>query len=325
MFDKKKLIALLLSALAIISLIAYSISKGSHNLVSTAVNDTGAWIGRLFSEPVNMVVQFADSLDNLINTFDENQALKENIDQINELQVRVADLETENEKMRQELDLKEVLSNYEVINATVISRNPDQWVETMMINVGSRDGVEKDMAVMAGNGLIGRILEVNPNSSKVLLLTSQQNNDGMVAARIQTKDESSSANGIISSYDAKTGYYHMTQINPNAKIAAGDMVITSGLGGVIPSTLLIGKVVEAQMDAYGLFQEVTVEPSGEMTDIRFVTVIKQQTGTEGMKLPETESASSSEAESESQTDGDESEASLVEDSESTDEGQSGQE
>ena len=254
MFDNKKLIGILLSALAIISLIAYSVSNGAGNVITGAVNNTGAWIGRIFSEPVNVVVQFADSIDNLINTFDENQTLKKDIDQINELQVRVADLETENEKMRQELDLKEVLSNYRSVNATVISRNPDQWVETMMINVGANQGIEKDMAVMAGNGLIGRIIEVNQNSAKVLLLTSQQSKEGMVAARIQTKDNSSSANGIISGYDPKTGNYIMTQVDPEAKVEAGDMVITSGLGGVIPSTLLIGEVVEAKMDAYGLFQ-----------------------------------------------------------------------
>ena len=70
----------------------------------------------------------------------------------------------------------------------------------------------------------------------------------------------------------------MTQVDPEAKVEAGDMVITSGLGGVIPSTLLIGEVVEAKMDAYGLFQEITVEPAGEMTDIRFVTVIVKQEG-----------------------------------------------
>lgn len=278
MFDNKKLIGILLSALAIISLIAYSVSNGAGNVITGAVNNTGAWIGRIFSEPVNVVVQFADSIDNLINTFDENQTLKKDIDQINELQVRVADLETENEKMRQELDLKEVLSNYRSVNATVISRNPDQWVETMMINVGANQGIEKDMAVMAGNGLIGRIIEVNQNSAKVLLLTSQQSKEGMVAARIQTKDNSSSANGIISGYDPKTGNYIMTQVDPEAKVEAGDMVITSGLGGVIPSTLLIGEVVEAKMDAYGLFQEITVEPAGEMTDIRFVTVIVKQEG-----------------------------------------------
>ena len=65
----------------------------------------------------------------------------------------------------------------------------------------------------------------------------------------------------------------MTQVDPTAKIKKGDMVITSGLGGVTPSTLLIGTVADVKMDDYGLFQVVSVTSAGEMTDIRFVTVI----------------------------------------------------
>lgn len=272
MFNNKKLIGILIASIAIVSLISYSLFSSTSNVVTTSVNEASSWAGRIFSEPVNMVVRFVNSVDNLVNTFEENQYLKQRIDQVNEFQVRIADLEVENEKMRQELDLTETLSNYEPLSATVISRSPDQWMETLVINVGSNDGVRKDMSVMSGNGLIGRIIEVTPNSSKVLLLTSEQSNEGVVSARIQTANETS-ANGIVSDYDPKAKHYIMTQVNPDAEIKAGDMVITSGLGGVTPSTLLIGEVASAQMDDYGLFQTVNITPAGEMTDIRFVTVI----------------------------------------------------
>ncbi|MGX7092953.1 rod shape-determining protein MreC [Hutsoniella sourekii] len=277
MLNNKKLIALLLSGIAIAALITFTLLNGSHNVVTGAVNDAGGWVGRIFSAPANGVVGFVDSVDELINTHEENQKLKKSINQVNELQVRIADLEAENEKMRQELDLSEILSNYEIIHGTVISRNPDQWIETLTVNVGSNQGVEEDMAVMAGNGLIGRVIEVNPTSSKVVLLTSQQSNEGKVAASIQTRDNSS-ANGIISGYDPSSGHYIMTQVNPEAKIEAGDMVITSGLGGIIPSSLLIGEVVKTSTDDHGLFQVVEIMPAGELTDIRFVTIIKRQTG-----------------------------------------------
>lgn len=248
--------------------------NGSSNILTSAVNDTAAWAGRIFSEPVNMVVRFVNSVDDLVNTFEENQQLKEKIDQVYNLQVRVADLEAQNESMRSQLALEETLSDYTVVNATVIGRNPDQWMETLTINVGSNDGVRENMSVMAGNGLIGRIIEVNLTSSKVLLLTSDQSNAGKVAASIQS--ESGSSNGIVSSYDHRNNQLIMTQVDPEAKISAGDMVITSGLGGVTPSTLFIGEVASAQMDDYGLFQVVRIIPAGEMTDIRFVTVIQKE-------------------------------------------------
>lgn len=272
MFNNKKIIGLLLSSIVIISMIAFSMRNPISNVVTGAINDTGAWVGRVFSEPVNMVVRFVNSVDNLVSTFEENQSLKRSIDQIDQLQVRVSDLEAENEKMRQELDLKSTLSQFTTVSATVVSRNPDQWMETLVINVGSSQGIRKDMAVMSGKGMIGRVIEVNANSSKVLLLTSQQSNVGKVSARIQTKDENS-ANGVVSSYDPTIGRYKMTQIDPKAQINVGDRVISSGLGGVIPSTLLIGEVEKVQKDDYALFQEVLVKPAGEMKDIRFVTVI----------------------------------------------------
>lgn len=274
MLNNKKLIWILLSAIAVVSVVAYTMINGANNAVTSVINDATAWGGRLFSEPVSMVVRFVDSVDNLINTHEENQHLKEKIDKIYELQVRVADLEAENGKMKQELNLTESLSEYTTVHATVIARNPDQWMESLVINVGANEGIQKNMSVMSGNGLIGRIIEVNPTSSKVLLLSNEQSNDGKVAASIQIK--SGSANGIISGYDRKTKEYLMTQVDPTVSVAAGDLVQTSGLGGVTPSSLLIGEVTEAKMDDYGLFQTVRIKPAGEMTDIRFVTVIKRQ-------------------------------------------------
>ncbi|MDT2768835.1 rod shape-determining protein MreC [Globicatella sulfidifaciens] len=272
--NNKKLIGILLSTIMMVSLIAYTMTKGTNNIFTSAINDTASWTGRVFSEPVNVVVKFVNSVDKVINTFEENQQLKSKIDQVYELQVRVADLEAENEAMRKELKLNESLGGFTVQNATVIARSPDQWMETLTIDVGSSQGVKENMAVMAGNGLVGRIIEVNANSSKVLLLTSEKSNAGMVSANIQSK--SGSANGIVSSYDRKTKRYIMTQVDPEAEVKEGDMVITSGLGGIIPRTLLIGEVANVRMDDYGLFQTVEIVPAGEMTDIRFVTVIMRE-------------------------------------------------
>ncbi|EPH12819.1 rod shape-determining protein MreC [Facklamia hominis] len=275
MLNNKKLIGILLGGILIVSLISYSLFNSTNNILKLAVNETVSWTGRVLSEPVNMVVRFVNSVDDLVNTFEENEALKSKIDQAYEMQVRIADLETENEKLRSQLDLSETLSEFTTVNATVISRNPDQWTETLIINAGENKKLKPNMAVMAGNGLVGRVIEVYPTSAKVLLLMSQKSKDGMVSARIQTDDKGASAIGVLSEYDPQTKEYLMTQVSPDAKVKKGNMVITSGLGGVIPSTLLIGEVTSIQMDDYGLFQIVRIKPAGEMTDIRFVTVIQR--------------------------------------------------
>ena len=132
------------------------------------------------------------------------------------------------------------------------------------------------MSVMAGNGLIGRVSEVNSTSAKVLLLTTSNDTTNRVSAEIQT--ESGPVHGIVNGYDENTKMLSMSQIAPDAVINPGDSVITSGLGGVSPSALLIGTVKEVSMDSYGLFKQVTIEPAGEVYNIRFVTVIKRLSG-----------------------------------------------
>lgn len=276
MLNNKKLIGVLLGGIMIASLIAYSLFNQTNNVVKIAFNEAVSWTGRVLSEPVSMVVQFVNSVDDLVNTFEENEALKSKIDKTYEMQVRIIDLETENEKLRTELKLTESLSDFSSLQGTVISRNPDQWTETLVINLGAQQGIEDNMAVMAGNGLIGRVIEVYPTSSKVLLLTNSQSKEGMVSARVQTSKDGASAIGIVSSYDPIKKEYLMTQVLPDAKVRPGDKVITSGLGGVIPSSLYIGEVTSTELDPQGLFQTLRVKPAGELIDIRFVTVILRE-------------------------------------------------
>jgi len=277
-FNNKKLIVLLISVITFISLIAYSLTNGREktSVPQQVGNDVTGSIARVFSKPAEVIANFVDSVDNLINTYEENQALKSKIDTVYELQVKVYDLEKENERMQEELSLKSTISEYEQINASVVSRNPDSWLNQIIIDKGSEDGVALDMSVMAGNGLIGRVSEVNPTSSKVLLLTTSNDSANRVSAEIQT--EAGSVHGIVNGYDEESKMLAMSQISPDAEIKVGDKVITSGLGGVSPSTLLIGTVEEVAMDSYGLFKEVTIKPAGEIYDIRFVTVIKRLSG-----------------------------------------------
>ena len=75
MFNNKKLSGMLIASIAIVSLISYSLFSSTSNVVTTSVNEASSWAGRIFSEPVNMVVRFVNSVDNLVNTFEEKQSM----------------------------------------------------------------------------------------------------------------------------------------------------------------------------------------------------------------------------------------------------------
>ncbi|MDE1548378.1 rod shape-determining protein MreC [Jeotgalibaca caeni] len=275
-FNNKRMIVLLISVIIFISTIAFSISRNREDasIPQVFLNDVTGIATNLFSKPAEAVNRYVDSVDNLLHTYEENQALKKKIESMDEMQGRIYSLEQENLGMKEELELQSTLTEYARTSATVIARNPDNWLDQVVIDKGSKDGIEVNMSVMSGNGLIGRVAEVSPTTAKVLLLSTGNDSVNRVSAEIQMAD--TPVHGIVDNYDGEEGTLIMSEIDPKAKIEEGTPVVTSGLGGLSPSSLLIGSVKEVRMDEYGLFQEVTIEPAGNLTDVRYVTVIMRE-------------------------------------------------
>ncbi|ALV20835.1 MAG: rod shape-determining protein MreC [Carnobacterium sp.] len=273
-FSNKKLIILLVSVIVCLGLIAFSITgNGKTPVVQKFTNDITAITGRVLAKPTNAVVNFIEAVDDLKNTYKENQLLKSKIDRLYETEVELSDLKQDNQKMKEQLELQDTLSNYQKINGTVISRNPDNWIDQVVVDRGSQSGITIGLSVMADNGLIGRVIEVSPTSSKVQLITTLDQNNNRVAASVSS--EEGFVHGVINGYDAETNRLIMKQITTDVTLKTGDQVMTSGLGGVSPSSLLIGTVDEVKLDAHGLSQEAYVTPASDLNDIRYVTFIQR--------------------------------------------------
>lgn len=273
-FTNKKMIILLISVILFVSLLSISIRSGGNSpFLQQVTNDITAVLGRTFSKPANAVTDLFDSVTDLQNTYEENQRLKTEIDRIYERQAELNVLRDETTRLEEELDLQSSLTNYQTISGTVISRNPDTWVDQIIIDRGSQDGVEIGMPVMSGNGLVGRISEVNPTSSKIVLLTNIEQSSNQVSSEI-VMDEI--VYGIISGYDSENKRLMMSQITSSVSVEEGEVVSTSGLGGAIPRGLVIGEVEEVGMDSFGLAQEVYVKPAADFNNIRYVTIIQRQ-------------------------------------------------
>lgn len=235
------------------------------------VNDVNAMVGRIVSTPTNALRNFSDSVTELKNTYEENQSLKRQIGTLQELKVQNQRLKEDNAELTNLIGLAPSLVGKKVIASSVISRSPNEWAESLTIDVGSNNGIKKDMSVMTDAGLIGRVYEVGPTSSKVRLLTSDADNHLEVAAGIQTKD--TIEYGVVSAYDRHKNELVVEQVAPDAKIAKGDVVTTNGLGGVSPEGLIIGEVTESSADNFGLSKQIRVKPSADFNDIRHVFVV----------------------------------------------------
>ena len=271
-FSNKKLIGWVLGGIVTLLLITFSLTVGS-TIVSQGVNDVTNILGRMLAYPANSVNDFMGSISNLTNTYQENQTLKQKVETIYELEVQLNDLKKDNEKMKEALKLQDTLNDYTLINATVIARNPDTWRDIVTINKGSNDGLTPQMSVMSDNGLVGKVLDVNPTSARVALLSNNDNTLVRVAAMIQGEKES--IYGTLTGFDHEKNILIMSQIQATQEIKVGDKVVTSGLGGVSPSSLYIGTVEEVAMDRFGLYKEVRIKPAADTNDVRYVTVVKR--------------------------------------------------
>ncbi|HIY57340.1 MAG TPA: rod shape-determining protein MreC [Candidatus Tetragenococcus pullicola] len=277
--NKNIIITLILMILAV-TVLSVSIAKRAveekTTMVQIVINDTTAIVDKVIYTPVRWVEKGVTSVQDLFITYEENEALKEKIDQYDEIEQKTKNQEREIAKLQEELELNATLTNFEKTTANVITRSPDTWQDMLVIDKGTKDGIEVNMSVMSRNGLVGRIIEANAASSKVELLTSTNQTSNHFPVRITT--EKGDAFGVLKGYDEKREALIIEQLTGKTDIKEGNVVQTSGLGGNSPADLMVGKVIETQTDSFGLDRKIYVEANAQMYDLSVVTVIERTLG-----------------------------------------------
>lgn len=276
----KNIIILLIVAIIVvttISITAANRAKDSKtNFVQSAINDTVSVVDKVITAPGRWLSNGVHSVSQLLNTYDENQQLKNKVDQYDEVKQQTKNQSQEIEHLKAELELNQTLTSYEKVTANVITRSPDTWQDMLIVDKGSSDGVEGNMAVMSQKGLIGRVMEVNAHSSKVQLLTSDNKSSNHFPVKISSN--SGNSFGVLNKYNAKTQQLIASEVTGDQEIKEGDVVQTSGLGGNSPADLAIGTVVKVKPDSYGLNREVYIKPYARMYDISVVTIVQRMAG-----------------------------------------------
>ena len=262
---------------ATVSITAANRAKDSDtNVVQSTINDTISVVDKVITAPGRWLGSGVAAVSNLINTYEENQKLKNEIDQYDEVKQQTKNQAQEIERLKNELELNQTLTSYEKVTANVITRSPDTWQDMLIVDKGSSDGVEGNMAVMSKKGLIGRVMEVNAHSSKIQLLTSDNKSSNHFPVGISS--DKGNSFGVLSKYDVKAQQLIASEITGDQDIKEGDVVQTSGLGGNSPADLAIGTVVKVKPDSYGLNREVYIKPYAQMYDISVVTIIQRMAG-----------------------------------------------
>lgn len=275
-FRRKSLFVILIGIILLVSLIGYSLTN--KNNVSTAekfIMDSVGWLQNAAFQPITFVTNFFSSIDDIKRTYEENKILREKVAEYKTLVYELQELEKENDSLRHMLDLVDSPRDYEVIMATVIARSPERWIEQIIINQGKQHGIEKNMAVVTGEGMIGKIKSVSNLTSTVQLISSfdQLNR---ISATI-TREKGNNVFGLIEGYDKDKEMLIFRIIDESgAKVKEDEPVLSSSLGGLFPSGLLIGNIKEVMPDQYGLTKIAYVEPAANLKEINEVIVVNRK-------------------------------------------------
>lgn len=276
-FFNKRLVIILITLIIGFSLIAFSIVIRNNRKTPTVVQQVGnsavGVVNQVVGAPVNGIKAVGNSISELLNTYSENQQLKKQVDSLATEKVRNQTLTSENKKLKTELKLKNSLTDFSLVSASVVSRAPSSWQNQLVINKGSLSGIKKNQAVVSQHGLIGRIVEVSAASSKVELISNDDSSSNQFATQILS--DSGNINGLITGYSKSTNLLTMGQITSQKKIKKGDRVITSGLGGNSPEGLYVGRVTKVEKDDYGLASKVFIKPAADLSDLEVVSVAKR--------------------------------------------------
>lgn len=227
----------------------------------------------LFQRPISSVTDYSERIAAFWRVQDENKAYRQELELISLYQAKLEESYREIEALKKLAELKSTYSQYDLISAKIALRSADSFNHSLSLDVGSKDGVSINDAVISSKGLIGKVVDVSESQATVLLLTTETSLN-KVTVKIQI-DPSKTAEAILENYDPNAQAYILKLLDTQSSIIVGMKVISSGLGGAFPSGLLVGEVskVEALSNAIGL--RIEVNPAVDFYNIDYVAVVKR--------------------------------------------------
>ncbi len=206
-----------------------------------------------------------DSYVLLVNLSRENIALKRMVAELQEENTILREKAIASERLRNLLRFSKNITR-PMLPVQIIGIDPSSWFRTIVIDKGTKHGVDRGMAVVSPEGIVGHVLQTSPHCAKVLLITDFNNSVDAIVQRSRAK-------GIV---EGSGDNLCRLKYAPRAHdIQLGDRVVTSGLGGRYPKGLLIGKISKIEKKSYGLFQKAEIKPSVNFTKLEEVFVITE--------------------------------------------------
>lgn len=267
--NRYKILLIGITILLVVLMALSTIPWKKANFISDVLGVVISPVQKGISAVIGGVQGFFGSISNMGRYEAENAELKEKIALLESEVRETEELKKENTRLRSMLDLKERDVQYDMQAAEVIAKDAGNWFSAFTIDKGTSSGIAQGNAVITNDGLVGYVYEVGTTWAKVTTIIDSGSSAG--AAIKRTGDTGVVEGDLKLQNEGKCAFVYLQK---DANVTEGDYVETSGLGGIYPPGLYIGKVAEVTADAGGVSQRAIVQPAVEFDRISEVFVIR---------------------------------------------------
>lgn len=238
------------------------------SLYSVARDQTISVFSPVFESCQFFFLNLSDGIERIRNyaeIYRTYESIELELERLRYRNIELREVQLENERLATLLKLqkKDALTH---MSASVIGRDVSPWMQWLLINIGAEKGVEKDMPIIAPGGLVGRVASIGRYASRCMLLIDSQSR---VSAIVQESRET----GIIRGQGSEL--LKLTYLHLDSKATIGDVVVSSGLGGIYPKGIPIGKIVSIEADQNGLHLFAKVKPFVDFSKLEEVICLKK--------------------------------------------------
>lgn len=242
------------------------------------------WLSNILSVPLKPVQGFFTSAGREIEDFfayfqdidvlrEENEALKAEVEELRRQNREYSELKAKNEELRRALNLKAEFADYTITGANIIAVEPGNWFSVFKVDVGEQDGIRADFPVVTGSrGLVGRVVDTDKSTSNIQTIIDEESavsgwiakpggGHAIVKGDLELKEE---------------GLCKLIYIPIEVDIEVGDIVETSGVGGIYPKGIEIGKVIEVRKTNSELGRYAIIQPTADFRRLEEVFILKSE-------------------------------------------------
>ncbi len=265
-FKKSALIAII--GVVIAAAILMVLSKTGNNPVANVINTIFSPVQTAVVTISRPIKNFAQYISEMKDFKEENERLKSELATLKKEARNQEEYKKENTRLKKLLDLSDELTNCETVAAKIVAHEPQNWFYSLMINKGSKDGIKVSDVVITESGLVGKISEVGLNWARVSTVLDSSN---AVGVKLTRTGDSGIAEG--DSELLKKRRFKLDYILRQTSVINGDMLETSGLGGVYPPGLSVGRIEEIEFNNTGELVKAIIQPAVDFQDLYEVLVV----------------------------------------------------